>query len=742
MTHTLPTITVKGACPHDCPDACSWIVTVDSATGRAVRLQGDTANPFTDGFLCQKVANYLDRVYHPERLTTPLRRTGPKGSGQFEAITWPEAIDTITTQFKQIAASADGPQAILPYSYAGTMGKLQYGSLDRRFFHRLGASLLDRTICATAGAVGCDITLGTRAMIDPATVERSRYIVNWGSNTKVTNSHLWAIMHRARQAGAKIVTIDPYRSRTAEGSDWWLPIRPGTDAALALGVMHILFRDGLHDQAYLNDFCLGANELQQRVETEYPPERVSAITGLPVADIEQFAREYGRSQELFGGPAFLRINYGMQRHGGGAMAVRTVCCLPAVTGDWRHVGGGALLSTSKLFPFDEAFLTRPDLIRPGTRTVNMTQLADALHGEMAGPPIRVLYVYNSNPAAVAPDQSRVLKGFRRDDLFTVVHDLFLTDTANYADVVLPATSQFEHFDIHNSYGHLYVQVNHPAIAPIGDAKPNTEVFRLLAKGMGFEDELFSMTDVELARRAFLSLSASERGPGGEVPVREDESTSNFTGQTSPPNPLSEAERGDRNRNNFSGITFESLMAEGPQRLNVPEDWAPFASGNFPTASGKCELFSPGEAAAGRDPLPYYIPPHEDPQTKPELAAKFPLQMITPPSPSFLNSTFVNVDVLRKKAVEPQIEMHPNDADRRSITSGDAVRVFNDRGSFRAKAVVGDSVKPGVVVAFGIWWNKYTDGGANCNAITSTALTDQGGGATFFDNLVEVEPFRV
>ncbi len=702
MAHALPTVSVRGACPHDCPDTCSWIVTVDPATGQATQLRGDASIPFTDGFLCQKVANYLDRVYHPERLTTPLRRTGPKGSGQFERITWSEAIATIADRFKTIAASPDGPQAILPYSYAGTMGKLQYASLDRRFFHRLGASLLDRTICATAGAVGCDITLGTRAMIDPAAVERSRYIVNWGSNTKVTNSHLWAIMHRARTAGAKIVTIDPHRSRTAENSDWWLPIRPGTDAALTLGVMHILFRDGLEDRAYLTDYCLGADELRQRVETEYKPDRVSHITGLPVADIERFAGEYGRSQELFGGPAFLRINYGMQRHGGGAMAVRTVCCLPAITGDWRHTGGGAMLSTSKLYPFDDAFLTRPDLIPPGTRTINMTKLADALSGDVVGPPVRALYVYNSNPAAVAPDQSRVMAGFRREDLFTVVHDLFMTDTARFADIVLPATSQFEHFDIHNSYGHLYVQVNHPAIAPLGESKPNTEVFRLLAKAMGFEDELFAMTDRELARRAF-----------------EGTSRGNFANET------------------FAGIGFDSLMADGPQRLNLPENWAPFAEGNFPTPSGKCELYSPGEAAAGRDPLPHYIPPHEDPQTKRELAAKFPLQMITPPSPSFLNSSFVNVDVLRKKAGEPRIEINPQDASLRSIALGDEVRVFNDRGSFRAKAIVGDSVKAGVVVAYGIWWNMYTDGNANCNAITSTALTDQGGGATFFDNLVEV-----
>ena len=702
MMHPLPTVPIRGACPHDCPDTCSWIVSVDPGTGRAVRLQGDPANPFTDGFLCQKVANYLDRVYHPERLTTPLKRIGPKGSGQFEPMSWPHAIAAIAEQFKTIADSADGPQAILPYSYAGTMGLLQYGSLDRRFFHRLGASLLDRTICATAGAAGCDITLGTRAMIDPAAVARSRYIVNWGSNTKVTNSHLWAIMHRARADGAKIVTIDPHRSRTAENSDWWLPVRPGTDAALALGVMHILLREGLEDRAYLNDYCLGADDLQKRVEAEYPPERVSHITGLPVADIERFANEYGRSMELFGGPAFIRLNYGMQRHGGGAMAVRTVCCLPAITGNWRHPGGGAMLSTSKLFPFDDAFLTRPDLILPGTRTVNMSRLADALNGDVEGPPVRALYVYNSNPAAVAPDQSRVLAGLRREDLFTVVHDLFLTDTATYADIVLPATSQFEHFDIHNSYGHLYVQVNHPALAPLGESKPNTEVFRLLAKALGFENELFEMKDEELARRAFEGVTS---------------------------------------RDKFSGITFDSLMADGPRRLNVPENWAPFAEGNFPTPSGKCELYSPGEAAAGRDPLPHYIPPHEDPQTKPELAAKFPLQMITPPSPSFLNSSFVNVDVLRKKAGEPRIEISVHDAIVRTIATGDTVRVFNDRGSFMAKAIVGDSVKPGVVVAYGIWWNRYTDGGANCNAITSTALTDQGRGATFFDNLVEVEPLR-
>ncbi len=703
MTLALPTVAVRGVCPHDCPDTCGLVTTVDTATGRAVGFKGDPDHPFTRGFLCQKVANYLDRVYHPERLKHPLRRVGKKGEGKFERITWAAAVREIGERFKATAHGPHGPHAILPYSYAGTMGKLQYSSLDRAFFHKLGASLLDRTICATAGAVGCDITLGTRAAIDPESVVHARYIVNWGSNTKVTNSHLWVLMHEARRRGAKIVTVDPHRSKTAEASDWWLPIRPGTDAALALGVMHVLFRDGLEDEDYLEDHCLGADELKARVKADYPPEVVSRITGLPVADIERFAREYGTAGAAFGGPAFLRINYGMQRHGGGAMAVRTVCCLPAITGDWRHPGGGALLSTSKLYPFNGAFLERPDLIRPGTRTVNMVKLAEALAGELPGPPVKALYVYNANPAAVNPDQSKVLTGLEREDLFTVVHDLFLTDTARYADIVLPATSQLEQFDIHNSYGHLYVQVNPPAIAPLGESKPNTEVFRLLARAMGFEPELFDAPDEELARQSMV-------GGGGAVYPAESA---------------------------FDGVTFDRLMEGGPVRLNVPVDYAPFADGNFGTPSGKCELFSRRELDAGRDPLPHYIPPHEDPQTRPDLAAEYPLQMVTPPVPSFLNSSFVNIDVLRKAAGEPVVEMHADDAAARGIVAGQAVRVFNGRGRFRAKAVVGDSVRPGVVVSFGIWWNRYTEDGVNVNTTTSTAVTDQGGGGTFFDNLVQI-----
>ncbi|MBX9681887.1 MAG: molybdopterin oxidoreductase family protein [Gemmataceae bacterium] len=693
--------TIRGVCPHDCPDTCGWVVTVED--GKAVSLCGDREHPFTQGFLCQKVSRYLERVYHPDRLLFPKLRTGPKGSGQFRRISWEEAIERIATQFQNIAGSADGPQAILPYSYAGTMGKLQGSSLDRRFFHRLGASLLDRTICATAGAAGCDVTLGTRAVIDPETVVKSRWIVNWGSNTSVTNMHLWARMHQARKAGAKIVTVDPYRCRTAQRSDWWVPIRPGTDAALALGMMHVIFRDGLQDDDYLHRYCLGADELRERVLKEYAPDKVAAITDIPAADIEKLAHEYATTK-----PSLIRLNYGMQRHGGGGMAVRTICCLPAVVGAWRDVGGGALLSTSKLYPFDSQYLERPDLIPPGTRTINMVQLAEALHGELPGPPVRAMYVYNSNPAAVCPDQSRVLSGLRRKDLFTVVHEQFQTDTADYADIVLPATTQLEHFDIHSSYGHLYVQSNEPAIAPLGEAKPNNEVFRLLARAMGMDAELFDASDEALAAR-----SLQHRG-----------NETNLAGQ-----------------DGFVGIGIDRLRREGPVRLNVPADYAPFAEGGFATPSGKCEFYSATLAAQGFDPLPTYIPPHEDPLTQPALAAKYPLQMLSPPQPEFLNSTFVNIDSLRRQAGEPSVEMHPRDAATRGVVDGQKVRVFNDRGSFVAKAKVGETVKAGVVVSPSIWWNRYAEDGVNCNTTTSTRLTDLGAGATFFDNLVQVEPSR-
>lgn len=698
--------THRAVCPHDCPDTCG--MTVHVSDGRAIDLRGDKEHPFTRGFLCVKVNRYLERVYHPDRLMYPLKRIGPKGDGSFTRITWQEAIDTIANRFTSISQSSDGPQSILPYSYAGTMGQLQGNSLDRRFFHLSGASLLDRTICATAGTVGSTYTLGTRAAIDPETVIHSRCIINWGSNTSVTNMHLWSIMHQARKLGARIITIDPFKSKTAARSDWWIPIRPGTDGALALGMMHLIFQNRWQDDAFLRYHCIGAEALRERVLKEYPPDRVSQITGILVSDLEQLTREYATTR-----PSLIRLNYGLQRHYGGGMAVRTICVLPAVVGAWRDQGGGALLSTSKLYGLPGHRLERPDLIPPGTRTINMVNLAEALNGELPGPPVKALYVYNSNPAAVCPDVERVWKGLAREDLFTVVHDLFMTDTARWADIVLPATSQLEHFDLHHSYGHCYLQVNDPVIAPLGECKSNTDVFRLLARAMQLPAELFDVTDEDLARELLLptphpadALVKPERKPEGAE------------------NPL-------------AGISLERLKKEGPVRLNIPVDYAPFATGYFPTASGKCEIYSSLLAEQGMDPLPTYTPPAEDPLTNPVLSRKYPLQMVSPPSPSFLNSSFVNVASLRRDAGQATVILHEKDAEERGIRNNDWVKVHNDRGIYLAVAEVGQDVKAGTVVSQGIWWSEYTVDGKNANVTTSTRVTDLGGGATFFDNLVEI-----
>jgi anaerobic selenocysteine-containing dehydrogenase len=683
-----PLTVVKNVCPLDCPDTCSMQVTVKD--GVAVELRGDPDHRFTQGFLCQKMARFLERVYSPDRLLQPMKRVGAKGAGGFEPIGWDEALDTIAQKFEAIADSSDGPQAILPYSYYGTMGKLQASSLDRRFFHRLGASMLDRTICASAGSLGYEYTMGRGRMgADPLAVPRCKFIVNWGSNTANTNSHLWSLMIEARKAGATIVTVDPYQSPTARRSDWHIQVRPGTDAALALGLMHVIWRDGLEDDEYLQKATVGAELLRRRVMEEYPPETVAAITGVDVATITTFAHRLAREQ-----PSFIRLNYGMQRHHGGGMAVRTIACLPALIGSWRHRGGGALLSTSGTYDFAMDRLTRPDLAPPGTRTVNMNQLGEALAGELPGPPVRALYVYNSNPAAVAPNQAKVLKGLRREDLFVVVHELFATDTVDYADIVLPATSQLEHVDIHGSYGHLDVMYNAPAIGPRGQCRSNNNVFRALAQRLAFEPELFPDDDT-------LIRQVLDGGPS------------------------------------LQGITLERLKDEGSVRLNIPECFTPFADGVFPTPSGKCELYSERMKADGLDPLPTYIPPYEDPQTRPDLAARYPLQLLSPPRPQFLNSTFANSPRHRAAAGGPTIELSAEDARTRGLSAGQWADVFNDRGRFQARVALTGSVRPGVAVATGIYWNKLTPGGGNVNSTTSSALTDMGGGATFFDNMVEV-----
>ena len=665
---------IRAVCPHDCPDTCAMLVELD-ASGRAVRVKGDPENPYTHGGLCVKVAHYEKRTYHKDRLLYPMKRAGRKGEGKFERISWDEALETITARLKAI--TEQNPQSILPYSYAGTMGLLQGGSMDRRFFHRLGASLLDRTICSTAGMFGMRYTVGASVGTNPETVDQTKYILIWGSNIITSNIHLWRYMLKARSRGAKIVTIDPLRTRTGDQSDEHIPIMPGTDGALALGMMHVIIRDGLQDQDYIDRYTIGFDALKRRVE-EYPPSRVSEITGVSETTIERFTREYATHS-----PGFIRVNYGLQRHAGGGMAVRNIFCLPALIGSWRYPGGGAVLSTSGFFKYNYAALERADLIQGRPRTINMSRLGEALTN--ANPPVRAIVVYNTNPGAIAPNQQRVLEGFKRDDLFTVVLEHFQTDSADYADILLPATTQLEHLDIHRAYGHTYAMLNTPAIRPLGESKPNTEIFRLLAKHMGFDDRCFQDSDEDLVRQALTGVS---------------------------------------------GVTLDELRRKGWVSLRIGD--APFAEGNFPTPSGRCEFYS--ERLKDLDPLPTYIPPREDRISNPALAQEFPLVLISPPAHHFLNSTFVNL--FQEKELGPTLEIHATDAAARHIADGSPVQIFNNRGSFLARAVVTDRTRSGVVCAPSIWWNKLVPGGRNANSTTSEEVTDLGGGATFYDNLVD------
>jgi anaerobic selenocysteine-containing dehydrogenase len=681
---------VRGACPHDCPDTCATLVTV--ADGRAVRIAGDPTHPVTQGFLCAKVNRYLERTYHPDRLLHPLRRVGPKGAGRFERVSWDDALGEVAERLGAICRSTDGAQAILPYSYAGTMGLVQGSSMDRRFFHRLGASQLARTICAEAGAQGMRMTVGANLGVDPEGVPESDLVLLWGTNTLTSNPHLWPYLLEARRRGAPLLCIDPIRTRTADQCDEWLPIRPGTDAALALGMMHVLFAEGLDDADYLARHTLGADALRLRA-LEYPPDRVAGITGLPAERVLTLGRQYGQARA-----AFIRVNYGLQRHHGGGMAVRTIACLPAVSGHWRRPGGGVQLSTSAAFKFNTAALQRADL-SPPVRTINMIRLGDALtrpDAGVGGPPVQALVVYNSNPAAVAPDLGAVRRGLGRDDLFTVVLEHFQTDTADWADIVLPATTQLEHWDVHLAYGHLYATLNRPAIAPLGECRSNAEIFRLLARRMGLDDPAFDDDDLALVRQAL-----------------------------------------ETTHDSMQGVTFDELLERGWTRLNVPRPYLPYATGAFLTPSGKCELYSARMQALGLDPLPTYTPPYELPETAPELAERYPLVLISSPRHQFLNTTFVNVASLSRNA-EPECVLHPADAERRGLSDGVRVLVHNDRGSFAAVARLSDGIREGVAWAPSIWWTKLSGDGRNVNDTTSQRETDLGGGPVFYDNLVQVE----
>jgi anaerobic selenocysteine-containing dehydrogenase len=677
---------VRAACPHDCPDTCGMLVGVKD--GVAVSIQGDPTMPFTDGTLCTKVAHYLERTYAPDRVLHPLKRVGPKGSGQFARVSWDEALGEIAARLKSLAA--EEPQSILPLSYAGTMGMVQYSSMDRRFFHKLGSSQLDRTLCSSAGKFGLKATLGGSVGMDPERFDESKLILLWGANPVVSNLHLWSRAQEAKRRGAKVIAIDPYKSLSAEKCTQHVALLPGTDGALALGMMHVLIAEGLIDLDYITRHTLGFEQLAERVR-QYTPEWAARTCGLSAAEVVQLARDYGSIK-----PAAIRLNYGMQRHAGGGIAARTIACLPALTGAWRDAAGGLVLTTADFYGFDHAALERPDLLggrKP--RVINHAAIGDALTA--AQPPVKAVIVYNNNPVAVCPDSEKVLAGFRREDLFCVVMDSFLTDTADYADYVLPATTQLEHADVHKSYGHLYVLANNPAIAPLGESLPNSEVFRRLAARMGFTEVCFRDSDEDLCRTAL--RSASPR---------------------------------------MQGIGWEAVKETGWQRLHVAERFAPFAAGGFPTPSGKCEFYSAALEKQGIDPLPFFNPPAESAASNPALARDYPLAFLSPPARNFLNSSFAHLKRFRDLEGEPRLEMHAEDAAARGIRDGERVRVFNARGSLLLRARVNGKPRRGVVVAPSVWWKKYAPDRGNANNLTAQRIADLGGGATFYDCLVQVE----
>ena len=675
-----PIQVVHAACPHDCPDTCALQVGVQG--GRVVRVQGASDHPPTHGALCTKVSRYAERSYHPERVLQPLKRSGPKGSGRFEPVSWDEALDSIAQRLKQIAAR--DPQAVLPYSYAGTMGLLQGESMAARFFHRLGASRLDRTICSSAGSEALAATYGGKVGMHVEHYAQSRLILIWGSNSIASNLHFWTFAQQAKRAGAKLVCIDPRRTETADKCHEHLALLPGTDGALALGLMHELICNDWLDHDYLQRHVHGWPALRERA-LQWPAERAAEVCGLQAEQIRTLARDYGTTQ-----PAAIRLNYGMQRVHGGGNAVRLVALLPCLVGAWRHRAGGLLLSSSGWFApvRNDLALQRPDLLgtrRP--RTINMVTIGDDLLREASpafGPKIEALVVYNSNPVAVAPQSRKVVEGFAREDLFTVVLEHFMTDTADMADVVLPATTQLEHLDVHVSYGHTYALINEPAIAPLGQAKANTQIFRELARHMGFDEPCFADSDETLARAALKP----------------------------------------------EWVDFDVLRAKGWVKLALPD--APFAHGGFATPGGKALADAPGLG------VPDFVPNHESQASSPQLAARYPLAMISPPARNFLNSSFVNVRSLRDIEGEPLLEMHAGDAAARGIADQSLVRVFNDRGSYRCSCRVSARARPGVVNGLGVWWRKLGLDGRNVNELTHQQLTDIGRGPSFYDCLVEVE----
>ena len=703
---------VVGACPQDCPDTCSMLFRVRD--GAVASVAGNPSHPFTNGRLCVKVKNYEERVHSRSRVLTPLQRTGAKGQNAFRPISWKTALSEISARWRAIIAEY-GPQAIVPYSYLGTQGILNGLTVGDPFFNRLGATITERTFCDSGACTAYAMTIGDSPAVDPESFAHSRFILLWASNLIATNSHHWPFIEQARKAGAKVVVIDPIRSQTARMADEHVRIRPGTDAALALGMINVIITEGLTDREYVAGYTVGFAALADRAR-DFPPQKVEELTGVPQATVVRLARDFATIQ-----PSVIRIGVAIERHSGGGQAVRAISCLPALTGSWRRPGGGVMQLTIWAFPVNWPRLTRPDFIREPVRVLNQWRLGDALTGRLGlDPPVKGLFVYNANPVAQVPEQSKVIEGLRRRDLFTVVSEQFLTDTASYADIVLPATTQAEQEDIMFSWGHLYLSYNNRSIPPLGQAVPNSELFRRLAGAMGFADSYFYRTDAEMIREAMFW---------------------------------------DDPR--LSGISLEQLKETGFSRLNVPppHEYAPHASGNFRTPSNKCE-FASSMAAAGNfvlplfrqgydgqqlgdavDPLPTYIPPMESAQTNPELARRFPLALVSPKSQSFLSSSYGNLPRNRQHAGEQSITIHPDDAAARGIAEGDAVTVRNDRGRFRAVARVSDDAMPGVVVAPVGYWPSLIPGRSTVHSVTSARFADLGGAPTFSDVLVDVQPVQ-
>jgi anaerobic selenocysteine-containing dehydrogenase len=671
-------------CALDCPDCCSLLINVED--GKGSHLRGNPAHPVTRGFLCGKVARYLDREYSPQRLLYPQKRAGAKGEGKFQRISWDEALDTIAERFRQVSDEY-GPEAILPYSYAGTMGFLNGGGMDRRFFHRLGASRLDRTICSAAGGAGLMATLGFRYGTEPEQFRHSKLIIAWGANVLATNVHLWPFIVEARRNGARFYTIDPVRNRTGKLADKHFAIYPGSDLALALGLMHVIVGEKLYDADYVANYTNGFEALSQ-LAGEYPPDCVEQLTGIAGEDVVSLAREYATTR-----PAAIRLNYGIQRSERGGAATRAIAALPALIGSWREVGGGLQLSTSQAFQVNRASLEMPELQRRSplgreARIVNMSELGKALT-QLNDPPVKAMVVYNSNPASIAPNQNLVLAGMRREDLFTVVLEQFQNDSADHADILLPSTTFLEHTDLYFAYGHYHLQLARPALPAPGETKSNVEVFRLLAERMGFDEACFADSEDDMIRALL-----------------------------------------DSGHPFLQGITLDRLEREHSVRLNVAPDsqpFLPFQHGAFGTPSGKCEL--------GAEAL-NYRPPIESRLGAPELRARFPLELISAKSHDSMNSTFGN-----EHSAEGQTStlfLHDQDARSRGIENGDRVRVFNQRGSCTLVAGVNGVVRQGVVLAPSVRWNKLAPDHRNINALTSDRLTDIGGGPTFYSCLVDIE----